>query len=45
VGSGVIPPTVSGRRFRDLLGTLTARLAAQSDDVVQVVAGLPRILR
>ena len=45
VGSGVVPGTASGRRFRDLLGALTARLAAASDEVVQVVAGLPRPLR
>ena len=45
VGSGVVPATTSGRRFRDSLGALTARLAAGSDDVVQVVAGLPRTLR
>lgn len=45
VGSGVVPATPSGRRFRDLLGGLTARLAAGSDEVVQVVAGLPRRLR
>jgi len=45
VGSGVVPATASGRRFRDLLGGLTARLAADSDEVVQVVAGLPRSLR
>ena len=45
VGSGVVPPTPSGRRFRDLLGSLTAQLAAVSDDVVQVVAGLPRSRR
>ena len=45
VGSGVVPASASGRRFRDLLGALTARLAAQSDEVVQVVAGLPRSLR
>jgi adenosylcobinamide kinase/adenosylcobinamide-phosphate guanylyltransferase len=45
VGSGVVPATASGRRFRDLLGALTARLAADSDEVVQVVAGLPRSLR
>jgi adenosylcobinamide kinase/adenosylcobinamide-phosphate guanylyltransferase len=45
VGSGVVPATASGRRFRDLLGALTARLAAESDEVVQVVAGLPRSLR
>jgi adenosylcobinamide kinase/adenosylcobinamide-phosphate guanylyltransferase len=45
VGSGVVPATASGRRFRDLLGAITARLAEQSDEVVQVVAGLPRRLR
>jgi adenosylcobinamide kinase/adenosylcobinamide-phosphate guanylyltransferase len=45
VGSGVVPATASGRRFRDLLGAVTGRLAAQSDQVVQVVAGLPRSLR
>ena len=45
VGSGVVPATASGRRFRDLLGALTTRLAAVADDVVQVVAGLPRTLR
>ena len=45
VGSGVVPATASGRRFRDLLGALTTRLAAASDEVVQVVAGLPRPLR
>ena len=45
VGAGVVPSTASGRRFRDLLGGLTTRLAAVSDDVVQVVAGLPRSLR
>ena len=32
-------------KFRDLLGALTTRLAAESDEVVQVVAGLPRRLR
>jgi adenosylcobinamide kinase/adenosylcobinamide-phosphate guanylyltransferase len=45
VGAGVVPGTASGRRFRDLLGALTTRLAAASDEVVQVVAGLPRTLR
>lgn len=45
VGAGVVPATASGRRFRDLLGAVTARLAAGSDEVVQVVAGLPRRLR
>ena len=45
VGSGVVPAHASGRRFRDLLGLVTQRLARESDQVVQVVAGLPRTLR
>ena len=44
VGSGVVPAARSGRVFRDLLGTATTRLAALSDEVVQVVAGVPRRL-
>ena len=45
VGSGVIPSTVSGRLFADLLGRATTALAGRSDEVVQVVAGQPRRLR
>ncbi|MEB3069737.1 bifunctional adenosylcobinamide kinase/adenosylcobinamide-phosphate guanylyltransferase [[Mycobacterium] vasticus] len=41
VGSGVVPPAASGRLFRDLLGVLNARIAAESDDVVLMVAGRP----
>ena len=44
VGGGIVPGTRSGRVFRDLLGTASARLAAGADEVVQVVAGLPRRL-
>ena len=39
VGSGVVPPTASGRYLRDLLGSLNARLAADADAVHLVVAG------
>lgn len=39
VGSGVVPATASGRVFRDLLGTLNARLAGACDEVALVVAG------
>ncbi len=39
VGSGVVPPTRSGRLFRDRLGQLNQRLAAESEEVVLVVAG------
>jgi adenosylcobinamide kinase/adenosylcobinamide-phosphate guanylyltransferase len=39
VGSGVVPATRSGRLFRDRLGQLNQRLAAESEEVVLVVAG------
>ena len=39
VGLGVIPEHRSGRVFRDLLGTVNQRLAAECDEVHLVVAG------
>jgi adenosylcobinamide kinase / adenosylcobinamide-phosphate guanylyltransferase len=39
VGQGVVPATASGRRFRDLMGRLNARVAAESEDVRWCVAG------
>lgn len=45
VGSGIVPATPSGRRFRDELGVLNARIAAVSDHVWLVTAGLPQRLR
>ena len=39
VGWGVVPDTSSGRLFRDLQGLLNARIAAESDDVLVLVAG------
>ncbi len=45
VGSGVVPPTPAGRRFRDLLGRVNAAVAAESESVVLVVAGVPTPLR
>jgi adenosylcobinamide kinase / adenosylcobinamide-phosphate guanylyltransferase len=44
VGSGVHPPTEAGRLFRDHLGWLNQRLAAESDEAVLVVAGRPLTL-
>jgi adenosylcobinamide kinase/adenosylcobinamide-phosphate guanylyltransferase len=41
VGSGVVPATEAGRRFRDELGRLNAALAAEADEVWHVVAGIP----
>jgi adenosylcobinamide kinase / adenosylcobinamide-phosphate guanylyltransferase len=40
VGSGVVPATASGRSFRDGLGRLNARLAAEADEVWHCVAGV-----
>jgi adenosylcobinamide kinase/adenosylcobinamide-phosphate guanylyltransferase len=45
VGSGVVPATPSGRRFRDELGVLNTRVAAASSRVWLVTAGLPQRLR
>jgi len=45
VGSGVVPGTESGRRFRDLLGSLNSRLAQVCDEVWLVTAGIPQRLR
>jgi len=45
VGSGVVPATPSGRRYRDELGVLNARIAAASDRVWLMTAGLPQRLR
>ncbi len=42
IGSGVVPETASGRRFRDALGQLNARVAAASDEVWLCTAGIAR---
>ena len=39
VGLSVVPPTASGRRFADELGSLNQSVAALCDQVVLVVAG------
>jgi adenosylcobinamide kinase/adenosylcobinamide-phosphate guanylyltransferase len=43
VGLGVVPPSVLGRRYRDLLGRVNAQWAAAADEAAFVVAG--RMLR
>ncbi|BBA96845.1 putative adenosylcobinamide kinase/adenosylcobinamide phosphate guanylyltransferase [Actinacidiphila reveromycinica] len=45
VGSGVVPATPAGRRFRDALGRLNAAVAAESEHVLLTVAGLSLPLR
>lgn len=41
VGLGIVPDSELGRRFRDAQGILNQRMAALSDRVVLMVAGLP----
>jgi adenosylcobinamide kinase / adenosylcobinamide-phosphate guanylyltransferase len=45
VGSGVVPGTASGVRFRDELGMLNARVAAECEQVWLCTAGIARRLR
>ncbi len=41
VGMGLVPPYPLGRLYRDILGRANARLAAQADAVLLMLAGLP----
>ena len=45
VGCGVVPLDALVRRFRDVMGEVNQRLAAQADEVYYVVAGLPHRLK
>lgn len=45
LGQGVVPATASGRAFRDEMGRLNQRLAAASDTVWYLVAGIPTRLK
>lgn len=45
VGSGVVPATASGRRFRDEMGRLNTLIANESEHVLLVVAGQALALR
>ncbi|MDT3398813.1 bifunctional adenosylcobinamide kinase/adenosylcobinamide-phosphate guanylyltransferase [Streptomyces sp. B1866] len=44
-GSGVVPSTAAGRRFRDELGRLNADFAAECEHVLLIVAGQAVTLR
>ena len=41
VGMGVVPPTRLGNLFRDMLGRANQRIAAQADELLLLVAGIP----
>ena len=45
LGQGVVPDNALARRFREAQGRLNILLARQADCVVQVVAGLPNVLK
>jgi adenosylcobinamide kinase/adenosylcobinamide-phosphate guanylyltransferase len=45
VGQGVVPPTPSGRLFRDELGQLNQRLAMSASVVWLLTAGMPQRLK
>ncbi|WP_438314866.1 bifunctional adenosylcobinamide kinase/adenosylcobinamide-phosphate guanylyltransferase [Streptomyces sp. HUAS TT3] len=45
VGSGVVPATASGRRFRDELGRLNNAVAGECEHVLLVVAGQALVLK
>jgi adenosylcobinamide kinase/adenosylcobinamide-phosphate guanylyltransferase len=45
VGSGVVPASALGRRFRDLVGEINQGVAAIADNVLLMVAGLPLALK
>ena len=45
VGHGVVPDNALARHFREAQGRLNIALAAKADRVVQVIAGIPRLLK
>lgn len=45
VGQGIVPDNALSRTFREAQGRLNIALAAQADLAVQVVAGLPNVLK
>jgi len=45
VGYGIVPENKLARDFRNAQGRLNQAIAAQADLVVQVIAGLPQVLK
>lgn len=44
-GLGIVPENALARRFREAQGRLNITLAARADKVVNVIAGLPQVLK
>jgi len=44
-GQGIVPENRLARQFREAQGRLNIRLARQADLVVQVIVGLPQVLK
>ncbi len=45
IGQGIVPENAVSRQFREAQGLLNQMLAARADLVIQVVAGLPIVLK
>ena len=45
VGSGIVPVSPEGRKYRDLLGEINQRVASAAENVLLMVAGLPLALK
>jgi adenosylcobinamide kinase/adenosylcobinamide-phosphate guanylyltransferase len=45
VGQGIVPDNAMARQFREAQGRLNIALAAEADLAVQVIAGLPQVLK
>jgi adenosylcobinamide kinase/adenosylcobinamide-phosphate guanylyltransferase len=45
VGHGIVPDNALARRFREAQGRLNIALAAEAELAVQIIAGLPQVLK
>jgi adenosylcobinamide kinase/adenosylcobinamide-phosphate guanylyltransferase len=45
VGSGIVPDTALGRRFRDLQGALNSMIAKEAEKVCLLVSGIPLYIK
>ena len=45
VGHGIVPDNAMARQFRETQGRLNIALAAEAELAVQIIAGLPQVLK